>query len=170
MVKFEELEIWDYIPGYNNYKVSSKGRVFSIKSNKLLQLSKDIHGYYNVGLWKNNQRKLCRIHRLVAMTFYFIEDYAGKQVDHIDRDRTNNNLLNLRFCSNSENQINVGLKKNNTSGYKGVSWDKRTNKWVVKIQGNNMRKHVGQFTTKEAAYEAYKKASKDLHGDFSYAP
>jgi hypothetical protein len=173
MVQFEDLEIWDYIPGYNNYKVSSKGEVWSVKGNQFLKSSPNEKGYHMVNLYKDGKPKTHKIHRLVALTFYFVDDDDDDdklQVDHIDQDKTNNNLLNLRFCSNSENRRNIGLTKTNTSGYKGVSWNKRYKKWLAQIQINRKKKHLGYFNDKDEAYEAYKTASKQYHGDFGYTP
>jgi hypothetical protein len=169
MVKFEDLEIWDYIKDYNNYKVSSKGRVWSIKGNKYLKPSPEGSGYQAVRLWNNGKAKTCRIHRLVALTFYFVDD-ATLLIDHKDRNKSNNNLLNLRFCTRSENQRNTGFQLNSKSGLKGVYWVERNKKWSTQIQINGKRKCLGLFKTKEEAYEAYKKASKEYHGDFGYAP
>ena len=108
---------------------------------------------------------------MVALTFYFVEDGdETKAIDHIDRDKTNNNLLNLRFCTPAQNQYNTGLRKNNTSGCKGIDWKKRQQKWLARITLNGERKSLGYFNTKEEAYEAYKQASKELHGEFSYTP
>ena len=168
MTKFEDLEIFDYIQGYENYKISSKGRVFSIRRNKFLKPFKMSNGYLYIGLSGNGIRTTHTVHRLVASTFYFIEDYEGKEIDHMDRNKENNNLLNLRFCSRHENQRNKGRMKNNESGYKGVGWEKVSGKWRARIRINGgMYKHLGLFTDKDEAYEAYCRANREYHGDFS---
>jgi hypothetical protein len=170
IMKFEDLEIWDYVSDYNNYKVSSKGRVWNVRKQ---DFTKPFHvkGYPAVNLYKNGKQKIHKIHRLVALTFYFMDDgNETKAVDHIDRDKTNNNIFNLRFCTTSENKRNTGLVRTNTSGFKGVNWDKVKQKWRAQIKTNGKKKHLGHFNTKEEAYEAYKKASKEYHGDFGYTP
>jgi hypothetical protein len=168
MTKFEDLEIFDYIRGYENYKISSKGRIFSIKRDMFLKPCKNLNGYLYVQLSRDGIQKPYTIHRLVASTFYFIEDYEGKMIDHIDRNKENNNLLNLRFCSSQENGRNRGKFKNNKSGYKGVHWDKLSRKWRARIRINGgICKHLGYFNDKEEAREAYSRASKEFHGDFS---
>jgi hypothetical protein len=169
MVKFEDLEIWDYIKGYSNYKISSKGQVFNVKGNRFLKPCLDRYGYYYVSLYKDGKQVNHKVHRLVALTFYFVDD-EKLQVDHKDRVKTNNNLLNLRLCSNSQNKMNTDIYQNNTCGLKGVSWRTQEKKWRARITINKKLKHLGYFNTKEDAYEAYKKASKELHGDFSYTP
>ena len=169
MVKFEDLEIWDHIKGYEGfYKVSSKGRVYSIRRGKFMKPSPDNYGYYRLSLSKDGKKRDYTVHRLVALTFYFVENDT-LQIDHNDRDKTNNNLLNLRFCSNSENQRNTGLQKNNTSGYKGIR-PTPYKTWRATIYVDGKQKNLGSFTTKEAAYDAYCKASREFHGEFGYAP
>jgi hypothetical protein len=171
IMKFEELELWDHIPGYDKYKVSSKGRVFNANSNKFRKPSLDKHGYYFVTLSKYGNVKTHFVHQLMVRTFYFMDDYEKEiHIDHADRVKTNNSLLNLRFCSIAENQRNKDIQRNNTSGYKGVSWDKARQKWLAKIKINGKTKNLGRFVTKEEAYEAYKEASKEHHGDFGYTP
>ena len=87
--------------------------------------------------------------------------------DHIDGDGLNNRRGNLRACSNSENQRNRGSQANNTSGFKGVSWDKETGKWAANIRVNGKQKRLGRHDTPEEAYQAYCDASIELHGEFA---
>jgi hypothetical protein len=91
----------------------------------------------------------------------------GEYVDHIDGDKLNNQKKNLRICTNEENGRNQVFHKNNTSGFKGVSYDKARNKWFSQIMVNYKHKGLGRFPTKEEAYEAYCKAAKLYHGEFA---
>jgi len=89
------------------------------------------------------------------------------QVDHKKRMNTlDNRRSNLRVTLD-QNQQNVGLRKDNTSGYKGVSWDKGTGKWNAQIAVNRKQIHLGLFTTPEAARDARDVAALDLHGEFA---
>jgi hypothetical protein len=87
-------------------------------------------------------------------------------VDHIDNDRTNNNINNLRWVSNQENSMNRSMKSNNTSGYKGVCFHKNTNKWQARIMINGKQKHLGRFTNKEDAIEIRKRKAKEVFGEY----
>ena len=89
------------------------------------------------------------------------------KTDHRDRNGLNNTRSNLRACTNAENMRNTGAQANNTSGYKGVSWHKQSGKWAAYIKANWKRKHLGLFTTPEAAHAAYCKAALELHGEFA---
>ena len=92
----------------------------------------------------------------------------GKQVDHKNRNGLDNRRNNIRLCTGSENGSNVGLKANNTSGYKGVSWHKPTKKWGVKIKLNGKSIHLGHFIDKHEAARIYNEAALKYHGAFAY--
>ena len=67
------------------------------------------------------------------------------QIDHINGDKLDNRLANLREANNSVNQQNIPIQKNNTSGYTGVSWNKRLNKWIAQIYSNGKNHFLGSF-------------------------
>ena len=115
---------------------------------------------------------LLLLHRLLAEVFL----NGGKplttkqEVDHIehaDGSHAQDRLSNLRIVSSSQNIMNQRINRNNTSGYKGVSWHKRNGKWKAEIMSQGRRKCLGYFTTPEAAALAYDKAAKELHGEFA---
>jgi hypothetical protein len=100
--------------------------------------------------------KTCReyVHRLVwCYTF----GYWPEQVDHINHDKGDNRLQNLREVSNSENHRNMGVQRNNTSGHTGVSWDKKHKKWEVNIKVSGKKKFLGYFSLLEDAVVARRK-------------
>lgn len=106
-------------------------------------------------------------HRVVfAMVNGF---WPEAEVDHIDGDRLNNRPQNLRGATRSQNQCNVGVMRSNTSGAKGVSWDRDRKMWRADIMVNYKRKHLGMFETVEEGAQAYKLASAKLHQDFGRA-
>lgn len=104
------MEIFLPIRGIEHYGISNYGNVKNLKTNKILKTQK--YGkYMTVSLAvKKNKKKLFKLHRLVAETFLF-KCNSNYQVDHIDRNTTNNNLKNLRWVSSSDNNINK-LNKN----------------------------------------------------------
>ncbi len=100
------MEIFKPVEGYPNYEVSNFGRVFSKKSDKFLKPLLLKIGYLQVSLYKDNKKKSMYVHRLVA--FAFIDNPESKpMIDHIDQNRQNNTVSNLRWATNSENQQNT---------------------------------------------------------------
>jgi len=97
----------------------------------------------------------------------FIMNFPNSQVDHISGNTLDNRKSNLRVCTVSENGCNQKKRKDNTSGYKGVSWDKRSGRWYAMITKNKKQHNLGYYTTAEEAYAAYCKAAKELHGEFA---
>lgn len=102
------------ITEYPQYKVSSLGEIYSIRSKKVLKAQKNSNGYLWVQFSVNNKKKNVYIHQLVAQ--HFIENADGKTiVNHIDGDKTNNNVENLEWVTQSENMkhYNNIIRKNN---------------------------------------------------------
>lgn len=91
----------------------------------------------------------------------------GFQIDHIDGDRANNRIQNLRLCTNTQNQWNRKMSSHNTSGFKGVYYHKATGKWTSSIRMYGKMNYLGTFETPELAYAAYCEASVRLRGTFS---
>ena len=105
-------------------------------------------------------------HRLVWLYHYDSFPVDDLVIDHIDADRSNNTFWNLRLCTPEQNKLNVGRSCRNTSGYKGVSYNKPTGKWKAKIQCDGVDHYLGLYETPEQAHKAYVKLGKELHGEF----
>lgn len=112
------------------------------------------HGYIQITI--NYQRVLA--HRL-AWAMHYLEDPGDLQIDHINRVRTDNRIVNLRLVDRSENQRNCNLQKNNTSGYRGVTWNRRRNKWQAKVIVRGREHWLGCFSSAEAAAAAISNAN-----------
>lgn len=106
-------------------------------------------------------RKLYLAHRLVWL--YVCGKFPVNQLDHIDRDPSNNRIENLRLATQAENKQNLSKPYTNTSGVVGVSWNKQTGKWQAYIQLNNRQIHLGLFDTIEEAAAARAAAKAKLH-------
>lgn len=108
------------------------------------------------------RRKKIYMHRLV------LEHHTGQtgvHTDHMDRDGLNNQSPNLRWASNSQNNMNKGPQANNASGFKGVS--SHQGRWMAQIKIDGKKKHIGMFGTPEDAARAYDKTAVELHGEFA---
>lgn len=93
---------WKFVKNTDKYKVSNHGDVFSIKNNKMMTKSKNFNDYYHVTI----DKKKCPIHRLVYDAFKNLSGDKNLVIDHIDRDRGNNHINNLREVSLRENALN----------------------------------------------------------------
>jgi hypothetical protein len=91
----------------------------------------------------------------------------GITTDHINRDKLDNRKANLRQATRSQNQVNRGLQSNNTSGYKGVHYDKLRNIWRARVVVDRKGINLGDFKTPEEAAQAYNEKAKELHGEFA---
>jgi len=109
--------------------------------------------------------KLFKAHRIAwaIMT----GEWPKLQIDHINEDPSDNRWKNLRLANKSQNMRNITRIKSNTSGYKGVSFFKRTEKWRATIAINKKQIHLGYFKTAEEARDAYREASIKFHEEFA---
>lgn len=92
---------------------------------------------------------------------------SGVQVDHENNNGLDCRRQNLRIASALENQSNRGMQKNNTSGFKGVTYDDRRRKYQARIQTRGKKLHIGYYATAEQAARAYDKFALVLHGEFA---
>lgn len=127
-----------------------------------LEKIKDISWYKDKdGYAVNKTRdKFLLVHRIIMNTPYNLE------CDHINRDVKDNRKCNLRNTTHRQNNLNKGNFKHNTSGYKGVSWDKAKNKWLAQIHSNGKHYFLGYFDNIQDAYEKRKKAEEEYFGEF----
>ncbi len=159
-----ELTVWLPIKDYPNYEVSICGQVRNITTKRILRPGLASNGYYIITLCKNKKHKSHCIHHLVCKTFIPNVD-DKKCIDHIDSNRLNNTISNLRWASYQENSFNQQLSSNNTSGTKGVTWE--NNRWRARIEINGKKIHLGYFTNLEDAKNARRIKANELYGIYT---
>ena len=127
--------------GYTNYEINREGELYNKKTN--IRLVGSLHqGYIRVNITNDFTKKSQKrfMHRIVAETFLENPNEC-EQIDHIDNNKRNNNVENLRWCSNSQNQTNkqkIIYKNNNPKSiHKFVSWCRDRNNWRGSIRVNN---------------------------------
>jgi hypothetical protein len=158
----EEFRI---IKDFENYSISNLGKVRNNATDRILKPSIGGDGYFMVILYLDGKAFHKKIHKLVGETF--IHNPLNKNcIDHIDNNKLNNNIANLRWVTLQENQMNRKLNSNNSSNYKGVSFHKRSNKWEAKIQINGKKKHLGYFDSIEDAVNTRVKKAKEIFGEY----
>ncbi len=108
--------------------------------------------------------KNCLLHRLV---FLFHHGYMPKMIDHINGNRLDSRIENLREATSSQNQQNRKIQRNNLSGFKGAVYHPQKMKWQGRIQVNKKKFSLGYYNLAEEAHEAYKKAATTFFGEFA---
>ncbi|WP_367027525.1 HNH endonuclease [Methylococcus sp. ANG] len=102
-----------------------------------------------------------RAHRLARLSIHGI--WPADDIDHIDGDRLNNRLTNLRTCTRAENMQNVASSRRRGTGLPGTTYNHRTQKWQAQISSGGRKHHLGYFVDVKDAHEAYLRAKAALH-------
>lgn len=148
--------------------------LIALTRGKLARVDDGDYEWLNRSKWCYNGRYAVRVvtgddgkqhtvfmHRIIAETPY------GMYTDHIDGDGLNDQRANLRICTRAENSHNRGMQANNTSGFKGVSWETNSRKWkaAMRFEGRSIR--IGYYSTALEAAIAYDQAALRFHGEFA---
>ena len=112
----------------------------------------------------NGNRKILLAHRIAWFVAY--DELPNDMIDHIDHNKLNNGISNLRSCTHQQNGFNRGKQANNTSGFKGVCWVKRDKKWGAQIYQNGKSIYLGAFDCPQEASNTYETKAKELHKEF----
>lgn len=117
-------------------------------------------GYKYLSVYK----KKYYVHRVIWLMHY---GAFPKAIDHIDGNRLNNKIENLRACTATENLCNAKTRSDNISGIKGVGWFKPKQKWRARLSFNKKEYHIGYFDEKEDAINAILEARLKIHKEFA---
>jgi len=137
------------------------GELIRNSNGKVVKCSKSKwHRYLRMGI----QGKVETLHRVI---FLYHHGYLPKVTDHIDGDRYNNRIENLREVTQQQNCLNKKHHKNSSSPYKNVYWDKKMNKWGVRVTFKGVIKYLGYFANIELADLVAQEARSKYHGEFA---
>lgn len=148
--------LFDYVDGELIWKIT-KARRIKVGS---VAGSIDDEGYRRVRI----DGKSYKVHRLIFLYHY---DYLPEEVDHIDGNRLNNLIDNLRVATKMHNQWNSKKPKTNTSGIKGVSWSRVAGKWQTGITVNGKKCFRKYFVNLDDAKKYIESMRKQNHGDYA---
>jgi len=137
---------------------TEKGLITSRKTGKIIGY-KNIEGYI---VFKFNN-VLYLVHRIILTKYLGREIKPDYKTDHINHNKSDNRIINLREITQQQNTQYQQLSSRNTSGFKGVCWRKDRKKWRARIMLNNKALFLGNFDTKEDAYDAWKKKAQELN-------
>lgn len=149
---------YDKSTGIFFWKVNSGARTVSGKMAGTI-----VDGYVRISV----KRKQFKAHRIAWLFSY--GEWPINEVDHINSIRNDNRIENLRLARKEDNQRNVGIRRTNTSGYRGVCFHKESKRWRAQCWVNGKRNQLGSFDTAELASNAYESFVKVHHGNF-YRP
>lgn len=124
-------------------------------------------GRHCEGGWRVRTGGTEYLHCRLVWVWHFGDDPGDLEIDHIDGDRSNDRLSNLRLATRQQQQWNTKKSRSNTSGAKGVSFYKRLGLWRADITVHGEQKTLGYFKDKLSAVEAYRLAATKLHGEFA---
>jgi hypothetical protein len=120
-----------------------------------------IAGYTQIGY----KQKIYLAHRLAWFMFY--KRWPSKHIDHINGNKKDNRICNLRECTPSQNLLNRSKQINNKTGHKNIFIEGRSKKYMVRINKNKKVHYVGKFSKLENAIKARDRAHKNICGEFS---
>jgi hypothetical protein len=153
--RFDELLAYDPETGFLTWKKEQRGRKVGGRAGCV-----NARGYVYIAVYGQN----LMAHRIA---WFLVHKVPPTFVDHINRNPTDNRLCNLRLCNKTQNNGNAKLRKDNISGYRGVSWIEARNVWIARIRANGRNIYLGTFRTPEAAARAYDNAAYDYFGEFA---
>ena len=149
-------ELFEYRDGFLFWKHKTRNGIESgTKAGTL-----NHHGYVHIRI----NKKTYQAHRLI---FLMHHGYLPEMLDHIDCDRSNNKIENLRPANNLQNQHNQKLSHKNKTGVKGVCFDKSKGQYLAQFRVNRTICRVGHFITLQEASEAVQKARELKHKEFA---
>lgn len=145
---------------------------------KVALVDDDTYDYLNQWKWyaNNLNGKFYAVRNLrinkkyvksILMHRFIMSTNKGLVVDHLNGDTLDNRKCNLRNCTHGENLKNQKISIKNTSGYKGVSWNKNHKSYEAKINNNNITIQIGNFKNIIDAARAYNEAAVKYHGEFA---
>ena len=159
--QIEPLLTYDPLSGEFHWKRSRGGRKAGSRAGHLQTFKESGKKYWVIRI--HNQLILAS-----RLAWAFMKGEWAKEVDHKDGDSTNDIFSNLRSATHSQNMSNTHRRRDNKSGYKGVSWDEINKKWVVRIRVPNGRyENLGRFSNAAEGHQAYCARATELYGEFA---
>jgi signal peptidase I len=151
--RLKQLFLYDQKTGVVTRRITTSSRA---KAGDVVGFD-DGAGYLQVSI----AGKVYRLHRVVYC--YMTGTWPAGDIDHDDRNRSNNRWKNLLPATRAENCCNKSLSTHNTSGFTGVSWSKTMSQWEARITKNNKANVLGYFGTPQQASAAYQAAKPVFH-------
>ena len=123
-------------------------------------------GTFNGGRYRTVMinKHLYYSHRIIWLMHY---KTLPRFIDHVNNDRSDNRIENLRGATAAQNQHNRAMNSNNTSGFKGVSWDRKSGKWAAQIRHDGKMKYLGRYDSINVAAKVVSDYRNKIHGEYA---
>ena len=157
--KITELLDYNSETGVFTWKVMRGGKRSGTRAGTEIRIPQR-HGLQIYRSIRLNKRHYLE-HRL-AWRIVYGDIPSGMQIDHINRNPSDNRISNLRLVTQSANNMNTKLHGNNTSGIRGVSWHKQIKRWIAELRWNGKKYHIGCYVSKDEAAAARKEAEERI--------
>lgn len=174
-------EIWKAIPGHEGaYEVSDQGRVRSLdahvrirggstrlRKGRVLRFNTMPLGYLSVMLSKDSRQLRVTVHRLVAVAFGLVDGGDDAEIDHINRDKTDPRLINLRRATSSQNKRAI-LSRAKSKGRDALrgAYQKAPGRWQALVSEEGRQTYLGSFQTELEAHQRYVAYCTEKFGEF----
>jgi hypothetical protein len=143
-----------------------------VKRKRLVMVDDEDFNYLDALNWQVDNQNVVSTHTKIngerLIHRIILKPPKGVEIDHIDGNRLNNQKSNLRFATSSQNKINRGARKDNKSGYKGVSWHKQRKCWTVRLTINGKYKHLGLYKDIKKAAQVYNQNALKHYGEYAW--
>jgi len=145
----------------NGYLIRKCNLANGYKAGAIIKSKPDSQGYEITSVLNKNRK----MHRVVFLWHY---GWLPRFIDHINQNKTDNRIENLRPATTSQNMANIAkVKKNPLSKYKGVSFHKTHNKFIASIRYHKKTYHLGYFNNEKEAARAYDNKAIEFFGEFA---
>jgi len=149
-------------------------KLIPLTQNKFATVDDEDFDYLNQWKWYCNNygyavrdiRVTSKIKKIILMHRVINKTPLEFETDHIDRNPLNNQKKNLRTVTSSQNKMNKGKRKDNTSGYKGITWNKKAHKWQAQIELNGKGIYLGLYSNIQGAWLAHEWGEKVYFKEF----
>lgn len=149
-----------------NYDPATGQFTWNVSNSNRAPVGSIAGGVRGDGYWRIRvDGHLYAAHRLAWL--YVHGSWPNEDIDHIDGDRLNNRISNLREATRSQNLANMRPSSKSKSGLKGAAWNARKQRWMARIKVEGCEHFLGYFKTPEEAHAAYAEAAIRLRGTFA---
>ena len=156
------------IKGYENYTIDLDGNVWSKKKKRFLKPGFSTNGYLQVTIYKNGKKNTSKVHKLMGRT-YLPNLFNKTDIDHKNRIRTDNRLINLKWATKSENSQNRSLMSNNKTGYSNIFFDNNRGRFRLTIIRNSKVEVKRYFSYSKWNLEQVVKIRDDYYKELDYS-